>query len=254
MMELNLSQEDIYHGSLILINKDYAYKNSENNLALVPADANYPEVLLERKASSVLARLMKDTGCEKEIIPVSGYRSLKNQTDIYLNSMAEFGQEFTQKYVALPNHSEHQTGLAIDLAMCQPEIDFIRPYLPYEGIYGHFRGRAPDYGFIERYQNGKEKITGIAHEPWHFRYIGYPHSKIITEQGISLEEYIDLIREYSYQERHLKMRHGRQRIEIFFLIPEETGEKIDLPEHVLIQKSGNNVDGIIITMWRDGHD
>lgn len=254
MTELIIVQEDIYHGSLILINKNYAYRDTKKNLSLVPADEEYPEVLMECKASSVLTRLVKDSGCEKEIIPVSGYRDLHIQSKIYQNSLLEYGQEFTEKYVALPNHSEHQTGLAIDLAMRQPDIDFIRPYLPYEGIYGRFRSKAPDYGFIERYQEGKEEITGIAHEPWHFRYIGYPHSKFMAEERISLEEYVDLVKDYPYQKRHLTMRQGRQRIEIFFLSSEEAGTKINLPDHTLVQKSGNNVDGVIITMWRDEHD
>ncbi|MBP1755489.1 MAG: hypothetical protein H6Q59_1887 [Firmicutes bacterium] len=253
MTELRLCREDIYQGSLILINKEFDYKNTEKNISLVPADTDYPEILLECKASSVLARLMKDTGCEKEIVPISGYRSLQDQTDIYRSSMTEYGAEFTTKYVALPNHSEHQSGLAIDLAKRQPEIDFIRPYLPYEGRYGDFRRKAPDYGFIERYQSGKEKITGIAHEPWHFRYIGWPHSKIMAEQGLSLEEYIILIREYPYKRRHLVQRKGRQNVEIFFL-PMGEDTEIDLPEHALIQQSGNNVDGVIITMWRKDHD
>lgn len=253
MTELRLCREDIYRGSLILINSEFSYRKAEKNISLVPADTDYPEILLECKASSVLARLMKDTGCEKEIIPVSGYRSLQDQTDIYQSSMAENGSEFTTKYVALPNHSEHQTGLAIDLAKRQPEIDFIRPFLSYEGRCGDFRRKAPDYGFIERYQRGKEKITGIAHEPWHFRYIGWPHSKIMAEKGLSLEEYIDLLREYPYKRRHLVQWKGRQNVEIFFL-PVREDTEIDLPDYNLIQQSGNNVDGVIITMWRKDHD
>ena len=107
----------------------------------------------------------------------------------YLQSLLENGEEFTNKFVARPGHSEHQTGLAIDLGLKQPDIDFLRPNFPYEGICQTFRELAADYGFIERYPVGKEAITGIAHEPWHFRYVGVPHAKIMVDHNWTLEEY-----------------------------------------------------------------
>lgn len=64
--------------------------------------------------------------------------------------LQENGTEFTAKFVAMPGHSEHQTGLAIDLGLRQPDIDFIRPAFPYEGICQKFRELAPAFGFIER--------------------------------------------------------------------------------------------------------
>lgn len=69
-------------------------------------------------------------------------------------------------------------------------VDFIRPDFPYEGISQRFRELAPAYGFIERYPAGKERVTGIAHEPWHFRYVGTSHAKSMARQGLCLEEYL----------------------------------------------------------------
>lgn len=60
-------------------------------------------------------------------------------------------------------------------------------------ICDEFRKAAPDYGFIQRYAKNKEEITGISHEPWHFRYVGYPHSRIIKDNGFSFEEYTEFI-------------------------------------------------------------
>ena len=105
--------------------------------------------------------------------------------------MAERGIDFARKYVALPACSEHETGLAIDLALNAPDIDFICPEFPRTGICRKFRELAPYYGFIERYQKAKEPITGISEEPWHFRYVGTPHSVVIAEKGLSLEEYVE---------------------------------------------------------------
>lgn len=83
----------------------------------------------------------------------------------------------------------HETGLAIDVGKELEEVDFICPEFPYEGVCQIFRELAPMYGFIERYPKGKEAVTGIAKEPWHFRYVGYPHARIIQNLGMTLEEY-----------------------------------------------------------------
>lgn len=108
--------------------------------------------------------------------------------------MAESGEAFTRQYVALPGCSEHQTGLAIDLGRASEHIDFIRPDFPTDGVCGAFRRLAARYGFIERYPRGREAVTGIAHEPWHFRYVGAPHALLLTENGLCLEEYPDFLR------------------------------------------------------------
>ncbi len=101
-------------------------------------------------------------------------------------------EDFTRQYVAIPGCSEHETGLAIDLALdTGGEIDFIRPYFPYDGICSEFRARAAEFGFIERYPSGKEHITRIAAEPWHFRYVGAAHAVYLAAHGLTLEEYID---------------------------------------------------------------
>ena len=125
--------------------------------------------------------------CRNEIVAVSGFRTQEEQEKIWNDTLAESGLDFTKKYVAVPRHSEHQTGLAIDLAENKEQIDFICPHFPYTGIWGKFRMTAPRFGFVERYVSGKEQITGIGAEPWHFRYVGYPHSVIMTDGGHSIK-------------------------------------------------------------------
>jgi D-alanyl-D-alanine dipeptidase/carboxypeptidase len=172
-----------------------------------------------------------------------------------VNSLSELGLEFTKKYVAYPGHSEHHTGLAIDLAHNQEQIDFICPDFPYEGICNEFRNKATDYGFVERYQSGKEIITGIAPEPWHFRYVGYPHSRLMHEQNLSLEEYIDYLKGFPSTGQHLIISHHEHSFEIFYVdLSASVRVRIMLPENSLYQISGNNVDGIIITLWRKDNE
>lgn len=65
---------------------------------------------------------------------------------------------------------------------------------PWSEICQIFRDRAADYGFIERYPKGKENITHIGHEPWHFRYVGVEHAKQMTERNLTLEEYVEWLK------------------------------------------------------------
>lgn len=254
MTDLIFYHDDIYKGSLILVNRDYPLVQSKKP-DLRPAVDSFSNIPMEINAANILSLLLDAVNSENAIIPVSGYRTPEEQSRIYNHSLNENGAEFTDRYVALPYHSEHHTGLAIDLAMKQDHIDFIRPYFPYEGICNDFRKLAPLYGFIERYPLGKENITGIAHEPWHFRYVGFPHSKLISERGISLEEYIEDLRSYSYGGKHLYYKHHNQVIEIFYIcLSNVYSTKISIRENTLYQVSGNNVDGVIITIWRKSNE
>ena len=174
---------------LILVNGQHAYP-ADTAQDLIPVHENYPNILLEREAAQALTRLMDQLGGWQFIIAVSGWRSLEEQRTISEDSLRDNGPTFTEQFVARPGHSKHQTGLAIDLGLRQQSIDFIRPEFPYEGICQQFRQQAPSFGFIERYPKGKERITGIAHEPWHFRYVGTPHSERMADLGLTLEEYL----------------------------------------------------------------
>lgn len=250
MKDIKLAAKDIYNGNLILVNSHNPI-NSWNSNQLIPVNMRYPDILMELRAASMLDNLIQEIcGEEEDIIPISGYRSKEIQEDIYKKSLIENGSEFTRKYVALPNHSEHQTGLAIDLTINQDEADLIRPEFPYTGKCGLFRKRAATYGFIERYEEGKEKITGIGHEPWHFRYVGYPHSQIMVDYGLSLEEYIPLLKTYPYQKAHFLYEDKKQKMELFFIESNGREQVIEIMEDCLHQVSGNNQDGFIVTLWR----
>lgn len=234
----------IHSGLLVLVNAEHPIRRRERPV-LAPA-APGSDVLLDTRAAAMLTGLISRLGAAGEIVPVSGWRSMREQREIWDGSMAENGTEFTRKYVALPGCSEHQTGLAIDLALRSDNIDFIRPDFPYDGICGRFRALASDYGFIERYQAGKEHITGIAAEPWHFRYVGRPHARLMSDNGLCLEEYVELLRSYPYPERLLETRGGVYEADVGFACDKSELELPDAPYQI----SGNNVDGYIYTLWR----
>lgn len=234
----------IHSGLLILVNAEHPIQHMERPV-LAPAVPG-SDILLDTRAAAMLSGLISRLGAAGEIVPVSGWRSAEEQQEIWDGSMLENGAEFTRKYVALPGCSEHQTGLAIDLALRADSIDFIRPEFPYDGICGRFRALAADYGFVERYQSGKEDITGIAAEPWHFRYVGRPHARIMCDMGLCLEEYVEYLRSYPYPERLLEVRGEIYEAEVGFAGARDALGLPDAPYQV----SGNNVDGYIYTLWR----
>ncbi|MCI8447095.1 MAG: M15 family metallopeptidase [Eubacterium sp.] len=254
-MRIYFEDKDINKGNLILVNADHAYRGlweAAQLLGLSYMQEAEP-VLLKEPAACSLLMLLRRIGGMEQIVPVSGWRSMEEQQQIWADSLRENGQEFTQTYVAVPGHSEHQTGLAIDLGKKQDVIDFIRPDFPYDGLCQIFRENAAEYGFIERYPKGRESITGIGHEPWHFRFVGTPHAAMIKEHGFTLEEYISYLRGFPYGQEPLHYEgHGRAADIIYLKSADtESGQaQFDLEAGTQYSVSGNNVDGFIVTIWK----
>ena len=232
--------------SLLLVNAAHPIADGKEP-QLVCVDPRRPEIRLERWAAGLLNACIRAVGGQDEIVPVSGWRSREEQQAIWADTLADRGERFTRQYVAPPGCSEHQTGLAIDLGQASEKIDFIRPAFPYDGVCGAFRQRAADYGFILRYPAGKEAVTGIAHEPWHFRYVGVPHARIMTDLGLTLEEYVLLLRR-NYARRPLVFRAGTRVFQIR-CCPE--GDALPpLEPGSCRQVSADNCGGFVITDWR----
>ncbi len=288
MRTLLLNREDCYRGPLILVNRKYALhgaaqpeapgalsicgggperdagpvkapgdlrmctaslKGEAGAPVLAVADKSYPEILLESEAATALCRGLCELLAWGRIVPVSGYRSRREQERIYRDSLEENGPEFTGKYVALPDRSEHQTGYAIDLGEGGRELDFIRPSFPEEGICGRFRREAARFGFILRYPAGREAVTGIAHEPWHFRYVGCPHARIMEQEGLVLEEYADFLR--GQREGRLLWEEEGTRTEVRYVEAAEAAVRVELPEDCRsCRVSGDNQGGLLLTMRR----
>ena len=121
-------------------------------------------------------------------IVVSGYRTQEKQRRLYEDKIKEYRKQGYSKeearrkaeqWVALPGTSEHQLGLAVDI---NGAVYDIYPWLQ-ENSY--------KYGFIFRYPEEKESITGISEEVWHYRYVGVKAAKEIYQRGICLEEYLE---------------------------------------------------------------
>ena len=150
--------------------------------------------------------------------------------------------------VALPGCSEHETGLAIDVGEAREVIDFIRPAFPDTGVCAAFRRAAARYGFIERYPKGAQAVTGIGHEPWHFRYVGWPHAGLMAQRGVTLEEYIGALGAYT-PEQPLHAEAGGRGFDIFRVPLGPEGARFDAPRDRVWQASADNCGGLVVTVW-----
>lgn len=253
MKQLNLTQQDVFRGALILVDRQHAYRENRSTL-LVPVQAERQELLLEQRARALFAKLMESIRGWQQITAVSAWRSREEQQALYEQSLRENGMEFTQKFVALPGHSEHETGLAIDVGQRQDQIDPICPSFPDSGVCAAFREKASQFGFIVRYPKGKECITGIAHEPWHFRYVGVPHADIMERYHLTLEEYLEFLKRYTDQTTpYLYEKQGR-RLSVWYTSAGQEGDTcVELDESKPYAVSGDNKNGFVFTQWSVCH-
>lgn len=149
-----------------------------------------PDGLLS-ECENAFSLMKKDAAAKGLSIYISsGYRSYSYQENLYNRYVRRDGKALADTYSARPGHSEHQTGLAIDLNTVTRSFGNTK-----EGKW--VAAHCHEYGFIIRYPEGKSHITGYSYEPWHLRYVGVETAKRITESGLCLEEYYGITSIYS---------------------------------------------------------
>lgn len=152
------------------------------------AEARY----LRKEASQALTELFAAARKDGiELCAVSGFRSYELQQTVFNKHVSQMGLAAAMRVSALPGRSEHQTGLAIDISSKSMGYSLSKSFAhTREGKW--LAQNAARFGFILRYPEGKEEITGYDYEPWHFRYVGKDVAMDITEKGLTLEEYFGM--------------------------------------------------------------
>ena len=116
----------------------------------------------------------------------SSYRTYEEQESIYEERKTSLGERKADQTAARPGHSEHQTGLVVDMtSKTEPQAEEFSESKGYAWLKEH----AYEFGFIERYPEGKTYITGYEPESWHWRYVGKKAAKVIQEENITFDEY-----------------------------------------------------------------
>jgi len=145
---------------------------------------------LTAETSAAFRELVNGAAAEGlEIYLVSGYRPYERQQGLYLNWCSLYGTNEADSFSARPGFSEHQLGLAIDVNSLEETFGDTA-----EGRW--LEEHCWEYGFIIRYPEDKEHMTGYAYEPWHIRYLGKELAKDVTESGMCLEEYLRIDSSY----------------------------------------------------------
>ncbi len=167
-----------YVDGVLIANKTYALPSSYYPGGLTSATSAAFEQMKSAAASEGL-----------DLWVASGFRSYDTQDGLYNRYVSQDGKAAADRYSARPGHSEHQTGMAIDLN----EISSSFEYTP-EGQW--VAANCYKYGFILRYPKGKEPQTGYMYEPWHVRYVGVDVATKIYNSGLCLEEYYGITSVY----------------------------------------------------------
>ena len=146
--------------------------------------------LMRGIAARALERLFAGAGRDGVgLRAVSGYRSWLHQLYVYQATVNSLGQVEASRVSALPGHSEHQTGLAVDVTgadgSCAAGSCFAgTPAARW------LASHAPRYGFIIRYPPGAEADTGYASEPWHLRYLGVRLAELVARSGLTYDQFV----------------------------------------------------------------
>ena len=179
----------------VLVNKNNKIKdNYLNKINLIPTkDIEDKEIFVEEQTLTAYKELRKYL-LEKniQIELCSGYRSIERQQELYEEFKEQYGEEYAKNIVAPPGTSEHHTGLALDIGLVIDQKKLIEneELMNKDNIYKEIHKHLKDFGFILRYNETKEEITGYPYEPWHIRYVGKTVAKIIYENNWTLEEYL----------------------------------------------------------------
>ena len=157
-----------------------------------------PGVFVDRRIEAdVLAMLESARNQGMDLVIVSAYRSYEDQVEIFNNMMYIWISGgytpldaflATQSVVAVPGHSEHHLGLALDIVSAHHQVLDESQSQTLEGRW--LRENSWRYGFVVRYLEDKTHITGIFYEPWHFRYVGREAARVMQENNLVLEEYL----------------------------------------------------------------
>ncbi|MEG9295659.1 VanY-A/VanY-F/VanY-M family D-Ala-D-Ala carboxypeptidase [Mangrovibacillus sp. Mu-81] len=240
---IEITEDQIYKGDLILVNSEYPVQRDSIKSDIVNLFTHRKltkgyglldnEIKLSEEIALEFSKMI--TAAKKDgvvhFIINSGFREFEEQGSLYL----EMGEDY-----ALPaGYSEHNLGLSLDVGSTEDHM--------YEAAEGEWiEKNAWKYGFILRYPKDKTEVTGIQYEPWHIRYVGLPHSAIMKEKNFALEEYLN----YLKKEKNISVGYKDSDYTINYY-PVTQSRTIDVSKDNNYEISGNNMDGVIVTNLDD---
>ncbi len=184
----NITKAKNLNTNKILVNKYYSLdeKYEPDNLETISKQYALEGMELVHDAKIAFEEMAKAAKKENlNIIAMSTYRDYNYQVKIYNQYVKADGQKKVDTYSGRPGHSEHQTGLAVDVY--NGKVNYTKFETTKE--FAWMNEHAHEYGFILRFPKDKIEETGYTYESWHYRYVGKNEAKYIKENNISFEEY-----------------------------------------------------------------
>ena len=226
-------------GYLALINRQHPVAIEPSNSLLVAAWPTVPVsftngMYLHPTALQAVANMMNTAQTQGigSLFVSSGFRGLNMQATLYDNGA-------NSNFALPPGHSEHHTGLAIDIL-----VSGVSQAQMSNSAGGRWlAGNSYRYGLILRYPQGTTHITGIDYEPWHFRYVGKPHAYFMMRNNLVLEEYIELLQKTGGVSFEMKGTTYN------ILHQSPSDDMIYLPTDLEFTVSADNTGGFIVTAW-----
>ncbi|MGN0620242.1 MAG: D-alanyl-D-alanine carboxypeptidase family protein [Porcipelethomonas sp.] len=249
--------ENVYSGPLILVNSEKKYQGNSDGLVSMfdvkekAKSEGYSvydkDVKLRNEAAQQLDKMLTAFSSETGITDIQvtgGYRSIETQQEYYDAADDISG-------VSAPGYSDYHTGYSADIDVISDDGESMG--FDGTGDYAWFAENCYKYGFVVRSPEDKTDITGLAYRPWHFRYVGIPHSYYMHEKNLCLEEYSDLLKKYSYEIEHLNIEADGKSYETYYILMDASSSTtiISVPSSKEYTVSGNNTDGFIITVDLD---
>lgn len=185
-------ESDVSLGTSILVNKYYSLSSEyvPDDIVSISQDYAWGEAgsrKIRQVAYDAFLRMWQEAKNEGYYLMVnSGYRTYEEQEAVYENYKKNQGTKYADGIAAHPGSSEHQTGLALDIFS---KANPTRKAFQESEEFNWLKNNAYRFGFILRYPEGKEKLTGFDYEAWHYRYVGETIAKYIHDNDITFEEY-----------------------------------------------------------------
>lgn len=188
----NVIETDITKNELLLVNKYHKLPDNytPDDLTTISSTYSWGEYGSQKSLKVVYDAFLKMWESAKKdghyLMINSSYREYEKQNSIYENYKSSRGQEYADNYAAHPGFSEHQTGLALDIVeKSHPSRDSFTNSEAYIWL----QENAYKYGFIQRYKEEKENVTGTKLESWHYRYVGLNVAEYLQNHDITFDEY-----------------------------------------------------------------
>lgn len=241
-------------GPLVLINSDHEI-NPAAATDLVNMYRNMPKIESGKQMYQMLntGLMLNRTALEAFHRMIKDFYALKKDAKLVVNGAYRTADEQKQISQSSVGKSDHHSGYLVSVRY---RTDSGKTTSLPDDYYAWFRDNAYKYGFVIRYPDGKESVTGVSDYNYAFRYVGYAHAYYMHENGLCLEEYISLLQKKYSDSRgtgeHLRITTGDGKIYDIYYVPAPTEiTTVPVPKGLTYEMSGTNTNGFVITVERN---